>query len=117
MNPSRILADQERQGFEIGGNQFREGPVTEDIMDEWISHGQFFQNVGSRGIAGFCLLSCGKAHLFKKDVPQLLGRIDIERLSRFHKNILLTDADFFFHFLFDFIPPFLVCGDAGDFHG
>ena len=50
---------------------------------------ELFQNIGVGGPAGLGLLPVGQAQLAEEDLPQLLGRVDVEALPREVVDLLL----------------------------
>ena len=87
VNPS-VLTDVGCQAFRIGGIQLCQLAVVQDFLDHRIIRRQFFQYIRCRGITGLCLFASRKLHLFKENLSQLLGGIDIEFMPCLLVNFL-----------------------------
>ena len=75
---SAIFCDHTGQPICIGGFQFCELSVFQDILYDGILRCKLFQNICCCRIACFCFLSALKAKLLKQDYSHLFRRIDIK---------------------------------------
>ena len=73
-----VLPDLLDQPVCIGGLQLGQHPVVHDGGDNGMIPLQLLQNLRIGGVAGLGLFHRGQSQLFKEQLPQLLGGVDIE---------------------------------------
>ena len=76
-----IVGNDLQKSLGIGGRELGEHPVFENGLHNGMLLFELFQHLGTGGVAGFGLLGGGQPQLFKEDLPQLLGGIDVEFLT------------------------------------
>ena len=72
--------------FDVGGFQFSDLAVVQNIVDDGVVLSELFQHLSARGVARLGLFVGGKHQGFKQNLTKLLGRVDVERLSRVQEN-------------------------------
>ena len=79
VNPA-VLPHHLQKAVHIGGFQFGQLAVFQNIFNDGVFAPQGLQHVGIGGIAAFGLFAGGQPQLVKEDSPQLLGGVDVELL-------------------------------------
>ena len=88
-----VLSDHLKQSFCVSGFKLGQHPVFQHLVHDGMLAAQLFQNICIGAPAGFCLLS-GREHQFlKKDLSQLLRRMNIELMPRMFPNTGLQRHD------------------------
>ena len=81
------------QTLHIGGGEFGVLPVLQHVLHDGRLPAQLLQHLGVGGVARLGLFHRGQAHFVEEDVPELLGREDIELLPRLLIDALLHLGD------------------------
>ena len=77
-----VRVDDLQKAVHIGAFQLGVLPVAQHVRHDRRIVPQLLQHIGVGGPSGFRLFPVGQPQLFKQDGPQLLGRVDVERLPR-----------------------------------
>ena len=92
MNPPVFVRDLQ-ESVRIGAFEFGQLTVIQHRFHNRVVRAQFFQNVRVRGIPRFRLFPMRKFQHLKENIPQLLGRVDVElRHARKHIDLLLQSG-------------------------
>ena len=75
-----VVGDHLAQAVHIGGLQFGELAVVQDLLDDGVLAPELVQHLRVGGVARLGLLHRGQAQLVKEDAAQLLGGVDVELL-------------------------------------
>ena len=88
-----VGGDDLAQAVHVGGFQLGELAVVQNGLDDGVLAPQLLQHLGVGGVARLGLFHRRQPQLFKEDLAQLLGGVDVELLPRQRENGLLVPGD------------------------